>query len=160
MDLPLKRLTVSILLQCGQTGPSGQREASRNSRAFSSFVKAGLVMSHMGLSPVSPYRTTVFQCSQVHSRPRGVIAASPDLQAPADSMQPRALEETAAVGRGDAHLQGAAVAIDGDRHLDPRIAERPDAAEQGCEVADVRAADREHDVAGAQVGAPRRAAAG
>ena len=75
-------------------------------------------------------------------------------------MQHRALEEAAAVGRAHAHLEGLALAIDQQRHLDAGLAERPDAPEQSGEIATSAPATREHNVAGAQVGALRRAAAG
>src|SRR5262245_52128461 len=67
-------------------------------------------------------------------------------------VQPWALEEFASVGGRHLHFHGAAVAIDRQRNLDAGIAHRPDAAEQSGEVADLGAADRQHDVASAQVG--------
>src|ERR1700739_3091292 len=65
------------------------------------------------------------------------------------SVQARRLEESAAVGGFDLELQRLALAIDRERHLDPGIPERPDAAEQTSEVAHLPAADREHHIAGA-----------
>ena len=60
----------------------------------------------------------------------------------------------------DAQLEGLAVAVDQQRHLDAGLAERPDAPEEAGEIADLGAGDAEHDVAGAQVRLLRRAAAG
>src|ERR1043166_6453860 len=76
------------------------------------------------------------------------------------SMHAWCFEEFAAVGRFHAHLEGTAVAIDRERHVDARMSERPYAAEQPGEVVHLRAGDREHDVAGAQIGALRRTATG
>src|ERR1700726_2640657 len=75
-------------------------------------------------------------------------------------MQARALEEAIALARFDAKLHGLAVAIDRDRHVDTGLALRPDAAEETGEIVDVLATDREHDVAGADVGLLGRAAIG
>src|ERR1051326_7899916 len=72
------------------------------------------------------------------------------------SMQAGRLEEFAAVGGFHPHLEGAAVAIDCERHFDAGMAERPHAAEEAGEVVHLRAGDREHDVAGAQIGTLRR----
>src|SRR6202521_3183177 len=74
------------------------------------------------------------------------------------SMQPGRLEEPAAFRRGDLVVQGPAVAFDLDRDFDARLAERPDAPEHAGETADFRAADGQHDIAGVQAGALRRAA--
>src|ERR1043166_7124585 len=76
------------------------------------------------------------------------------------SMQTGRLEEFAAVGGFHPHLEGAAVAIDRERHVDAGMAERPHPAEQTGEVVHLRAGDREHDVAGAQIGAFGRPTAG
>ena len=45
-------------------------------------------------------------------------------------VQHRAFEEAAAVGRLHAQLEGLALAIDQQRHLDAGLAELPDAAEE------------------------------
>src|ERR1700730_16603269 len=50
MLLPPSGWAVSCWPQNGQIAPFGQREASRNSRALVSLVKAGLVRSHMAIS--------------------------------------------------------------------------------------------------------------
>ena len=75
-------------------------------------------------------------------------------------MQARSLEEPVAIAGGHAHLEGTPVAVDQQRHLDPGAAERPDPAKQAREIAHLGARDREHDVAGPQVGAVRRPAVG
>src|SRR5258706_7362132 len=75
-------------------------------------------------------------------------------------MQALRLEEPAAVGRGDVEVEGAAVAIDGQRHRHAGFAARPDAAEEPGQLVDRRAVDRQHDVAALQVGALRRPAGG
>src|ERR1700737_5228784 len=66
MDLPPSLETVSNWPQKGQTGPSGQRDASRNSRALSSSVNAGLVRSHMAVSYDLEYATN-HRFSQLYS---------------------------------------------------------------------------------------------
>src|SRR5262245_14577447 len=76
------------------------------------------------------------------------------------SMQARAFEEAVAVARCNAQLEGAAVAIDQERHLDAGLAERPDVAEQARKLPHFRPGDGEHDVSGAQLGALRRPAGG
>src|SRR5260221_14068878 len=76
------------------------------------------------------------------------------------SMQTRAFEEGIAVAWGPAHLEGAAVAIDGQRHLYPGLAQRPYLAKEAGKIVDLLAGDRQHDIAGAQIGAPGRTAAG
>src|SRR3977135_2964519 len=68
MDWPPSLVTVSNWPQNGQTGPSGQREASRNSRALSSLVKAGLVRSHMAVSYNLEYAINL-RFSQLYSCP-------------------------------------------------------------------------------------------
>src|SRR5262249_35852887 len=65
-----------------------------------------------------------------------------------------------AVARGYAYLERAAVAIDGQRHLDPGLAQRPDLAEEAREIAEFGAGHRQHHVAGAQIGLARRSAVG
>src|SRR5262249_13873164 len=75
-------------------------------------------------------------------------------------MQTRPLEEPGAVAGLHRDLEGAAVAIDQQRHVDAGIAERPDLAEHGGEFADLAARDGEHDVAGMDVGGTRRATRG
>src|SRR5437763_16521365 len=74
-------------------------------------------------------------------------------------MQARSLEEPAPVGRSHFELHLTTIAINRHRHFDAGIAERPDSAKQACELADFRAADGQHDVAGAQIGLARRTAA-
>src|SRR5208282_2325030 len=68
--------------------------------------------------------------------------------APPRSMQPRRLEEAAAVGRGDLVLDAAAVAFDRDRDFGAGAAERPDAPEHAGKRGDLLPGDGEHDVAG------------
>src|SRR5262245_58162769 len=79
---------------------------------------------------------------------------------PAGSVQARSLEKAIAVARGHAHLEGAAVAIDGQRHFDAGLAQRPYLAKEAGEIADLLAGDPQHHVAGAQIGAPGRATTG
>src|ERR1043166_5356587 len=67
-------------------------------------------------------------------------------------MHARTFQEFGAVARLDRHLEGAAVAVDQERHVHARIAERPHFAEQRRELAHLAAADRQDDVAGAHVG--------
>src|SRR4029077_16548756 len=62
-------------------------------------------------------------------------------------MQARPLEKPRAVPRGDRHLEGAAVAIDQQWHIDAGIAERPDLAERSCKLAHLAARARENDAA-------------
>src|SRR4029077_12460281 len=76
------------------------------------------------------------------------------------SMQARTFEKPAALPRLDAQLHGLAVAIDRQRDFHAGLALRPDAAEETGEVVYVLAGDRDHDVAGAQVGLLRRSAIG
>src|SRR3954469_13564447 len=76
------------------------------------------------------------------------------------SVQLRPLQETVAVARRDADLEGVALAMERQRHRDAGVAERPDPAEEAGEARDPRPADREHEVAGAQAGAAGRAVAG
>src|SRR4029077_18507839 len=76
------------------------------------------------------------------------------------SMQARAFEKPAALPRLDAQLHGVAVENDSQTDLLTGLAVRPDAAEETGEVAYVLAGDRDHDVAGAQVGLLRRSAIG
>src|SRR5439155_25844107 len=52
---------------------------------------------------------------------------------PAGSMQARPFEKAVAVAGGDADLEGAAVAIDRQRHFDAGLAERPHRAEKAGE---------------------------
>src|SRR2546423_410734 len=75
-------------------------------------------------------------------------------------MQHRTLEETAAVARAHAQLQGLAIAVDQQRHLHPGLAQRPYASEQTGQIAHGGAGDAEHDVARPEVCALRRTAAG
>src|SRR3954469_8072233 len=75
-------------------------------------------------------------------------------------MQPWRLQELAAVGGRHCQVEGAAVAIDRERHLDAGIAERPDATKQAGKLGHFGAADREYHVAGAQLGLARGPAAG
>ena len=76
------------------------------------------------------------------------------------SVQHRPLEEAATVGRRDADLEGLALAVDQQRHVDAGLAQRPDAPEQARQIAHLRAGDAQDDVAGAQVRLLRRTAAG
>src|ERR1700680_4623047 len=83
-----------------------------------------------------------------------------DVLARQRSMQAWRLEIAVAVGRSDVDFGGLAVAHERDRHLDPGFAERPDPAEEAGEIADLGAADGEHNVAGSKVGTLRRSALG
>src|SRR5262245_57444239 len=74
-------------------------------------------------------------------------------------MQTWSLEEAVAVARLNTHLENAALTIDQQRHVDAGVAQRPDLTEQGGEVLDLRAGNREHHIAGVQVGTLRWAAA-
>ena len=75
-------------------------------------------------------------------------------------MQARRFQEARAVGRGDADLEGFTPAVDGERRLDPGLAQGPDAAEEAGEVADRPARHRQHHVAALQAGLFRRPARG
>src|SRR5262245_48627065 len=77
----------------------------------------------------------------------------------ARSMQARPLEKAIAIAGGDAHFEGAPVAVDRQRHFHAGPAERPDLAEKAGKVLDLIAAYREHDIAGAQIGSLGRTAA-
>src|SRR6476659_10907394 len=70
------------------------------------------------------------------------------------SMKAWPLEKSVAVAGGHARLEGATVAVDGQRHLDPGLAQRPHLAEKAGQVADLGVGHRQYDVASAQVGAP------
>src|ERR1700730_9220865 len=75
-------------------------------------------------------------------------------------MQAGSLEEPIAVAGAHAHVEGATVAVDEERYLDPGLAERPDLAEQVRELAHLGSRDRKHDVAGPKIGAFRRPSVG
>src|SRR5689334_7121265 len=72
------------------------------------------------------------------------------------SVQARRLEEAVAVGGDHVLLEGAALAIDRERHLDAGGTARPDAAIESRQIAHLASADREHDVAGVVPGLLRR----
>src|SRR6185436_11900764 len=74
------------------------------------------------------------------------------------SMHARAFEEFGAVARRDRHLEGAAVAIDQQRHIHAGLTERPHLAEHGGKLAHLAPVDRQDDVAGAEVGRLRGSA--
>jgi putative membrane protein len=73
-------------------------------------------------------------------------------------MQHRSLEQTSPVRGADLHVEGLAVALDQQGHLDAGVSQCPDAAEHAGEAADGVAGDAEYDVARPQVGFFRRAA--
>src|SRR5437588_8410060 len=75
------------------------------------------------------------------------------------SMQTWTLEEPGPIARCDRHLEGAPVAIEHERHVDAGVSKRPHLAEHGGKLAHLAAGDRQDDVAGANVGGLRRAAA-
>src|SRR6476620_9813350 len=81
-----------------------------------------------------------------------------DFVSAGSSVKAWSFEKAVAVAGGHARLERAAVAVDGQRYLDPRLAQRPHLAEKTGKVADLGVVHRQHDVAGAQVGAPRRPA--
>ena len=62
------------------------------------------------------------------------------------SVQAWRFEETVAVGGGDAQLEHAAGAMDCEGNLDTRVAQRPDTAEEACQVPNCPACNGEHDV--------------
>src|SRR5690606_40319937 len=70
----------------------------------------------------------------------------------------RRFQITVAVAGIDPHLERIAFAPDLQRHLDARLAERPDLAEAGREFAYLLARHGEHEVAGLQAGTLRRPA--
>src|SRR6185295_515992 len=76
------------------------------------------------------------------------------------SMQDRSLEQAAAVDRLHADVEGASLAVDGQRHGDPCFAQGPYAAEQAGKVGYAGPGYGQHDVAGAQIGFLRRPSAG
>src|SRR5215510_14731506 len=71
MLLPPSLLTASSWQQSGQTGPSGQREASKNSRTLSSSVKAGLLRSQVMVVSYVSESTMENPFSQVYRPPCG-----------------------------------------------------------------------------------------
>ena len=62
-------------------------------------------------------------------------------------MEPGRLQEAGPVGGGNGQVDGAAVAVDRERHADPRMAERPDMAEKIGEVIDLVSSHGEDEVA-------------
>src|SRR5260221_14785262 len=90
----------------------------------------------------------------------GIETMSPRRARESRSVQAGPLEKAVAIAGGDAHLEGAAVAIDRHRHFHAGLAERPDLAKKTGKVLDLIAGNREHDVAGAQIGSLGRRAVG
>ena len=74
------------------------------------------------------------------------------------SVQARPLEKAIAVAGGDADLERAAVAINRQRHFHAGSAQRPNFAKEAGEILHLVAGDCQHDVPGAQIGPPGRAA--
>src|ERR1700682_4386377 len=75
-------------------------------------------------------------------------------------MHARLLQELAALAGFHRHVEGVAVAMDGERHADTGGAERPDLAVEIREIAHLVAAHGENDVAGLQFRAARGAPLG
>jgi len=71
-------------------------------------------------------------------------------------VQPRRLEQFRAVGRGQRNIEGDALVIDGERHVDARRTERPQLSIERRLARNLLAVNREDDVAGLELGARRR----
>src|SRR4051812_9193323 len=68
------------------------------------------------------------------------------------SMQPRSLEESRAVGRFDLDVEGVALAVKRERHIDAGGAKRPELSVELPLVQDLLAIDGENHVAGPEFG--------
>src|SRR6266851_6738807 len=72
------------------------------------------------------------------------------------SMQPRRLEQPRPVGRGQHHVEGDALVVDRQRHVDTGRAERPELSIKLRLAGDLLALDGQDDIAGLELGARRR----
>src|ERR1700716_849358 len=72
------------------------------------------------------------------------------------SMQPRRLEQPRPVGRGQHHVEGDALVVDRERHVDTRGSERPELSIKLRLAGDLLALDGQDDIAGLKFGARRR----
>src|SRR5665647_806088 len=75
-------------------------------------------------------------------------------------MQPRPLQQPGAVGRGQRYVEGDAVMVDGERHVDTCRPERPEFAVEAALTGDLLALHRQDDVASLEFGACRGALGG
>src|SRR5829696_6265110 len=76
------------------------------------------------------------------------------------SMQSWRLQQLGAVDRTQHHVEGDALMVDRERHVDAGSAERPELSVEAGLAGDLVAVDREDDVAGLEFGARRRSLAG
>src|ERR1700722_8104188 len=67
-------------------------------------------------------------------------------------MNARTLEEAIALARLHANVDGVAVAVDRDRHVNAGLSLRPNAAEEACQIANLLAGDGEPDSSHADIG--------
>src|ERR1700681_1454863 len=72
------------------------------------------------------------------------------------SMQARRLEHTPPVDRGQHHVEGYALVVDRERHIDTRGSERPELSIKLRLAGDLLALDGQDDIAGLELGARRR----
>src|SRR6202521_680251 len=72
------------------------------------------------------------------------------------SMQPRRLEQPPPVGRGQHHVEGDALVVDRERHIDTRGSERPELSIKLRLAGDLLALDGQDDIAGLDLGTRRR----
>src|ERR1700682_1335098 len=72
------------------------------------------------------------------------------------SMQPRRLEQPRPVDRGQHHVEGDALVVDRERHVDTGRAERPELSIKVRLAGDLFALDGEDDITGLELGARRR----
>ena len=70
-------------------------------------------------------------------------------------MQPRCLEQFGAIDRAQHHVEGNALMIDGERHVDTGGAERPEPSVEAGLTRDLFAVHGEDDIAGLEFGARR-----
>src|SRR6185295_19856799 len=76
------------------------------------------------------------------------------------SMKPWRLQQPGAIGRAQHHVEGNALMVDRERHVDPGGAERPEFSVEAGLAGNLVAVDREDDVAGLEFGARCRTLAG
>src|SRR5215510_12845656 len=69
------------------------------------------------------------------------------------SMQPRRLQQLGAVGRAQRHVEGDALVMDGERHIDAGSAKRPEFSIKLALAGNLVAVDAEDHVAGLELGA-------
>src|ERR1700687_5830507 len=74
---------------------------------------------------------------------------------PSASMQPRPLEQSRTLGGGQHHIEGDALVVDGERHVDARGSVRPEFSVEGGLTCDIFALHGQDDVAGLEFCARR-----